>query len=227
MWLGCFNEESSDYCTKLNESIPNLDTIANGYLYFNTAIYGPIMLLMYIANFICIRVTLSRSAKDIEKMTSHGNDSNKRSGTVTRITKMLSLILILDVVCTLPILIQSLGLLFEPEKSIHEKGTLYFELIDVVAEIFLALRPTYNFWIYVFQRPEFRKRLKMLTRKVIYPCCHFPRCPLREFVSDGNVVKQTSSLTGNGTTSRKQSTGHLQTTSLARTTPPPRHLQIR
>ncbi|KAK2153279.1 hypothetical protein LSH36_302g05039 [Paralvinella palmiformis] len=167
VWLGCYKETAmtSRFCLKVNDTVPNLKPVANGYLYVIVMLYGPVMLLAYVANLICIRITLNRRCTNVTgHLTGVHDYNNQRQSTVNRITRMLTIILICDVICTLPSIIQGVGLLFDPEENVFEKKNRFFELIDPISEIFLALRPTYNFWLYVYQRPEFRIRFcQMMT----------------------------------------------------------------
>lgn len=223
VWLSCYKETDNEYCNSVNEYLPNLKSSSSRYVYFVSAIYGPLMFILYIVNLVCIRVSLSRSSASLAQMTASGNESQQqksRNDTVTRITKTLTVILVLDVICTLPALIQGIGVLLEPEDT-HEKQNLFFEIIDIISEIFLAMRPTYNFWLYVFQRPEFRKRMKVLFHKAFYVCCKHKWCMCSDFFAKDKLHGQSMEMSSSLNESRRNTSHDIS--GATRTTPPTNH----
>lgn len=174
-------------CRWMSSTEPTLHRVAEIYLhYFLSALFGPIIIIIYIVCVICIRVTVQKSVKTLSllasRKTSAGSSANgrpdlvvttdarMRSRTAARITKTLLMILILDVICTLPYVLQGVGLLVAKGKSIFDEASDAGKIYDAIVEIFLNLRPSYNFWLYVYQHPEFRIRLKTVIHRMLLPC---------------------------------------------------------
>ena len=196
----CEKEVNVSVCDRMNSTNPSLHRVGSIYLhYFLSALYGPVTILVYVICFICIRFTVGRSVKQLSVIASRGastsgdavsgggrvapsDEIQARSRTARRITKTLLIILILDVICTLPYVIQGVGLLVARGRGIFDEASTAGKVYDVIVEIFLNLRPSYNFWLYIYQHPEFRIRIRSITFRICKPCYkstkHCPCCTM-------------------------------------------------
>ncbi|KAK2153278.1 hypothetical protein LSH36_302g05019 [Paralvinella palmiformis] len=181
----CEKEVNVSVCDWMNSTNPSLHRVGSIYLhYFLSALYGPVTIIVYVICFICIRFTVGKSVKQLSIIASRGTSTSgetgvkeapsgeiqARSRTARRITKTLLIILILDVICTLPYVIQGVGLLVAKGHGIFDESSTAGKVYDVIVEIFLNLRPSYNFWLYVYQHPEFRVRIRSITYRMCRPC---------------------------------------------------------
>ncbi len=164
IWMSCYKDGASPPCVEANRTLnmETLEGVVNKYLYFISILYGPILLLAYIACVISVKTTLKRSKEEFVSMTSHRDFTRKdslevRDKATSRFTRTLFLILVVEIVCTLPIVAYGLGLILRPRKNVYDDSQIAFELFDVVAEIFICSRPTYNFWLYFGLHREFRR----------------------------------------------------------------------
>ena len=184
-WQACYRDcgvNGTAFCIELFENIPNLETLSNAYLYTLSVIYGPVLVLVYIGCFIGIKVSLKKTAQMLEDLTERKNSiapggaqsSKKQLSKTARITRTLLVILLLDTFCTLPQVIQGIGLITAPTSTIFNNDTCWYDIFDVFVEICLCLRPTYNFWLYCYSHKEFRNRLRYKMRRVQFFCCR--RC---------------------------------------------------
>ena len=167
IYQSCFNETEAQICLDVFEAIPNIKKISTSYLFALMTLFGPVIILIYMACFISIRVTVGRSVEALSSMTSESGptqreSTRKRTKAASRVTRTLLIILICDVICTLPTVIQAVGLLVAPKSTVFDKTDVNYDVFDVIAEIFLNLRPTYNFWLYIFHHPEFRIRMRVM-----------------------------------------------------------------
>ena len=167
MYQSCSRDVNTTFCIEINEAIPNLKEITSFYVYSLTLLFGPIFVIMYIVSIIGIKTTLARSSRDLDTL-SH-SDLSKQSKKIrrqktARITTLLLVILIADTICTLPICIQAIAITIAPEKTVFCPTNVPYKMYDAIAEIFLYLRPAYNFWLYSFQHKEFRcEAMKMFS----------------------------------------------------------------
>lgn len=158
LWQSCSKEKDAEFCVDLNPE--SLGKFANPYLYVLLSLFGPVLVLFYVACFVAIAVTLHRSRDMMSMLTERSCSVSSERGTqrrrsiTARVTRTLLAILVLDVVCTLPTVVQGLGLIV-PSLSVFSNNDKVF---DVVAEMFLSLRPAYNFWLYAFTHKEFQHR---------------------------------------------------------------------
>ncbi len=174
LWQSCHKEEVATQCQKIKEDVPNLEKIAQYYLYSLSTLYGPVLIIVYIVCLIGIRATLQKSEEVIRNLTEtqtlirNSSDNHPTSGmgssgarqrATSKITRTLIMIVILDTICTLPTVAQGFAQLFSPQSTVFSTNTA-FRVFDVVAEIFLAMRPAYNFWLYVYSHDEFRAALR-------------------------------------------------------------------
>ncbi len=170
IWQSCYMDDVTPICVRVNATVPNAKEIAGGYMYFLNVLFGPISFICYIACVISISVTLKRSTKGLKVMTQRAqagrpDRSKQRDKTNTKITRTLLLILILDIICTLPTIIYGVGLIIKPKRNVFDDSNIMYEVFDAVAETVLCFRPAYNFWLYFFQNKEFRTAF----RQVFYP----------------------------------------------------------
>ena len=169
----CGREMEKQFCVDLLDVIPNLGFIANLYLYMLSVIYGPVLVTVYVASFIGIKISLNNSKKIIRAITQHrsrnrstGHGSKRKRGSKSaRVTHTLLVILVLDTCCTLPQVIQGLGLVLAP-KTMTLDNNRCWDVFDAFVEVFLCLRPTYNFWLYCFSHKEFRDHGKFQLAKI-------------------------------------------------------------
>ncbi len=154
-WMTCYKDVGPS-CLRLNQTIglANLETIVTAYLHFIAITYGPIIFVIYIACVISIWVTLKRSTKALATMASprlaRGNcRASQRRKTTGKITRMLLIILVLDMVCSLPNTAYGVTLV--------KNRTLAVEVYDAAAEMIYCFRPAYNFWVYLFSNPDFKR----------------------------------------------------------------------
>ena len=172
VYQSCFNETEARICRIAFAKIPNLKQISSRYLFAISALFGPVVIVIYTVCFISIRITVGRSVDALSSMTSKNKDGRRdsarmRGKATSRVTRTLLLILILDVICTLPSVIQAVGLLIAPNATVFDKTDRNYDVFDVIAEIFLNFRPTYNFWLYVFHHPEFRARMRVICFRAV------------------------------------------------------------
>lgn len=193
----CEKETNVSVCDWMNATRPSLHRVGSIYLhYFLSALYGPVTILVYVICFICIRFTVGQSVKQLSVIASRGTSASgdaatagagggrvapsdeiqARSRTARRITKTLLIILILDVICTLPYVIQGVGLLVARGRGIFDEASTAGKVYDVIVEIFLNLRPSYNFWLYIYQHPEFRIRIRSIAFRICTPCYRSTVC---------------------------------------------------
>ena len=190
----CEHEVNASVCEWMNSTDPTLHRVGNVYLhYFLSALFGPVTIIVYVICFVCIRFTVAKSVKQLSLIAPRGSTSasgvsvvkpkmteeaRARSRTAKRITKTLLVILIMDVMCTLPYVVQGVGLLVARGVGIFNEDSHMGKVYDVIVEIFLNLRPSYNFWLYIFQHPEFRIRFKSMFYQMCGPCYRSERyCP--------------------------------------------------
>ncbi len=154
-WMTC-HKDVDPSCLRLNQTIglAKLETIVTAYVHFIAITYGPIIFVVYIACVISIWVTLKRSTKVLATMASprlaRGNcRASQRRKTTGKITRMLLIILAFDMVCSLPTTAYGITLV--------KNRTLAVEVYDVAAEIIYCFRPAYNFWVYLFNNPDFKR----------------------------------------------------------------------
>ena len=193
MYQSCHNEYVAPECIYIHRRLPKLESIFKGYTYTLSTIYGPVLIIVYICCLIGIRATLRSSEEVIRKLTvesqslmdgqpaprfSRASTSASRVYTTTKITKTLVMIVILDAICTLPTVVQAIANLIAPKKTVFSTTNDAFKILDVISEIFLAMRPAYNFWLYVFSHDEFKtafetrfycKWYQVMFRRL--PCC--------------------------------------------------------
>ncbi len=157
-WMTCY-KDVAPFCLRVNETIGfvTLDAIVKAHVYFCSVVYGPIIFVVYIACVISIWVTLRRSRRALVTMatvrTVTGDDNaTQRSKTTGKITRMLVIILILDMVCSLPTTAYGVTLITTRD--------LGYEIYDVAAEIVYCVRPAYNFWVYFFNNRDFKKGVR-------------------------------------------------------------------
>jgi hypothetical protein len=167
LYQSCFSETEAEICHNVFQAIPNIKKISTRYLFAISTLFGPVLILIYTGCFISIRVTVGRSVDALSSMTSDGKNKHrestrKRSKAASRITRTLLIILIFDIICTLPTVIQAVGLLIAPTATVFDKTSVNYDVFDVMVEIFLNFRPTYNFWLYIFHHPEFRMRMRVM-----------------------------------------------------------------
>ena len=182
----CEKEVNVSVCDWMDSTDPSLNRVGQVYAhYFLSALYGPVLIIVYIICFICIRFTVGKSVQRLNLITPRtsaipgtpkgrhsalSDEARIRSRTAKRITKTLLVILILDVVCTLPYVVQGIGLLVAEGQGVFDEGSHAGMVYDVIVEIFLNLRPSYNFWLYIYQHPEFRVRVKSIVHRMFSPC---------------------------------------------------------
>ena len=225
MYQSCLDDFESEECNDIHRRLPNLEKIFKGYLYTILTIYGPILIIVYITCLIGIRATLRSSEDVIRKLTaesqslmdnqqsvnlrgSRASTPASRTQSTTKITRTLVMIVILDTICTLPTVVQGIANLVNPKKTVFSTTNDEFKVIDVVAEIFLAMRPAYNFWLYVFTHDEFKiafeqrfcsKRSLRFLRSL--PCYH----GTKEREDTRRKISQFSSSSGSQDKSRTTS----------------------
>ena len=213
MYQLCHNDYDSKECKDIHRRLPKLETIHKGYLYTLSTIYGPILIIVYIGCLIGIRATLRSSEEVIRKLTvesqslmdhqqnvtlrgSRASTPASRTQSTTKITKTLVMIVILDAICTLPTVVQAIAILLAPKTTVFSTTNDEFKVLDVVSEIFLAMRPAYNFWLYVFTHDEFKVAFeqRFCSRRFLrflrsLPCYH----PTKEQEKDNRKISQFSS----------------------------------
>ncbi len=165
-WMTCY-KDVAPFCLRVNKTIgfSTLERIVNVHLCFIGVSSGPITFVVYIACVISIWVTLKRSTKGLVTMAPTRADridwsASKRNKTTGKITRVLVIILVLDMVCTLPIMAYAITVATKPKGALFEDGEIELQVFDVAAEIFYCFRPAYNFWVYFFNNPDFRRGLR-------------------------------------------------------------------
>ena len=164
--MTCY-KDVAPFCLRVNKTIGfgTLERIVNVHLSFIGVSSGPITFVVYIACVISIWVTLKRSTKVLVTMapvqaeTTDWNAS-KRKKTTGKITRVLVIILVLDMVCTLPIMAYAITLATKPKGTLFEDAELELQVFDLAAEIFYCFRTAYNFWVYFLNNPDFRRGLR-------------------------------------------------------------------
>ena len=178
MYQSCYSDFESPECVDIHRRLPSLEKIFKGIMYTISTVYGPVLIIVYICCLIGIRATLRSSEEVIRKLTAesqalmdnqHGathvtmRSTSSRASTpasrnqsTTKITRTLVMIVILDTICTLPTVVQAIANLIAPKTTVFSTTNDAFKILDVISEIFLAMRPAYNFWLYVFTHDEFK-----------------------------------------------------------------------
>ena len=91
-----------------------------------------------------------------------------------KITTLLLVILIIDTICTLPLCGQAVAIIYAPNRTVFCPTNITHKVFDIIVEIFIHLKPTYNFWLYSFQHKEFKqeaiKMFQCAQRSAIYDC---------------------------------------------------------
>ena len=116
LWQSCYHDTETQFCIDLLDVFPYLENVSNSYLYVITVIYGPLLVLIYIGCFIGIKISLNKTQKMIRELSQRkstvepgGKVKNKMSKTA-KSTRTLLVIIVLDTCCTLPQVIQGVGL---------------------------------------------------------------------------------------------------------------------
>ncbi len=236
MYQSCFNDYETPECVDIHQRLPNLEAIFKGYLYTLSTVYGPVLIIVYIACLIGIRATLRSSEKVLQKLTAESLDlmdnpdhppdlrrypsgASTRSCTqasrvqsTTKITKTLVMIVILDTICTLPTVIQAIANLVSPKATVFSTTSEGFRVFDVISEIFLAMRPAYNFWLYVFSHDEFRAAFEnRFGCKCMQLFCSILPC-YREAREKDRQSRKISHLSNSGSGSTSQDKSMLSNT---------------
>lgn len=164
MWQVCYAKDNhTPICVDFLEKLPKVEYM-KFYFYALSVIFGPFII---IANIVClcvIRHALKKSHERSERMT---KKEEKKHNYYKRITKMLLIILILDTVWLVPTCIQYLGLVFSPEETVFNSKDVEFVIFDIVAEILLLFRPTYNIFVYLKTNTEYRRMFQKMFCKCI------------------------------------------------------------
>ncbi len=169
VWQSCFDDNVTDTCVTANATM-GMDSLGHyirRYLFGLSVLYGPVLLITYVACVISIWLTLKKTTDSLGHMTvkrtnSQLDTTKKRSKTAGRITRTLMMILILDIVCTTPTVLYGIGLINQPQRNVYDDSNTLLEVLDVICEIFICCRPAYNFWLYFFHHEEFRRGFRGL-----------------------------------------------------------------
>ena len=171
MWQSCYMEKNKPICDDLLWRMPKLQGYATSYLYFLTILYGPLLVLIYIGSMVGIWSNLQKTAV-IMRSLSERRDSveewKRRQKKTAKITRTLLVILMLDTLCSLPLVVQAFAMLIAPRKTVFSTTNVSYKIFDAIAEICLALRPAYNFWLYSFHDNDFRIRAKALLLSMCF-----------------------------------------------------------
>ncbi len=192
-WMTCY-KDVAPFCLRVNETIgfTMLERIVNAHIYFISITYGPVIFLVYVACVISIWVTLKRSTKGLATMAAarmdQGDDNaTQRDKTMSKITRTLVTIFFLDMACTLPSIIYGIIVVTKPKDQVFEvQLELELEVFHVVAEIFYCFRPAYNFWVYFFNNPDFRRGIRNM-------CSNMNICGSWKYSLDINSAPSSSS----------------------------------
>ena len=162
MWQVCYNETERRQCQEFFRRFPHVDSMQY-YFYALSLVFGPVIIIANIICFIVIKAALRRST---ERLAQLKKDSRRRHQ-YHRITRMLLVILVLDTLWILPSSVQYLGLALSPRNTIFNKHDTAYVVFDIVAEILLLFRPTYNIFVYLITNREYRQQFK-----IIFCCWH-------------------------------------------------------
>ncbi len=192
-WMTCY-KDVAPFCQSVNETIgfTIVESIFNAHIYFISITYGPIIILIYVACVISIWVTLKRSTKELATMATtrmdKGEDNaTQRDKTMSKINRTLVTICFLEMACTLPSVIYGITIATKPKDEVFEvQLEPEIEVFHVVSEIFYCFRPAYNFWVYFFNNPDFRRGIRNM-------CSNLNICGWRKYSLDINSVPRSSS----------------------------------
>ncbi len=184
LYMSC-SRAQTPFCVNVNATLglKTIEAVTNIHLYTVSLLYGPVLFAVYFVCVILTWITLKHSAREVNKMaadTGTNDNAVQRQKSAVKVTSMLLIMLISDMVCTLPVTCYGIWLAVKPKGSFGE----YYQVFEVAAEIVYCFRPTYNFWVYFFHNANFRNAL-------------YQTCPNRG--RSGSIKSKTSvqtSLTG-------------------------------
>ncbi len=193
MYMTC-HKDVAPFCLHVNETIgiTMLESIFNAHIYFISITFGPIIILIYVACVISIWVTLKRSTKELATMATARSDkgednATQRDKTMNKITQTLVTICFLEMACTLPSVIYGITVATKAKDEVFEvQQKPEIEVLHVVSEIFYCFRPAYNFWVYFFSNPDFRRGIRNI-------CSNLNICGWRKYSLDINSAPRSSS----------------------------------
>lgn len=181
IWKACFDDIQHPVCAEYFRILPHADK-ARIYFSLMCILLGPGTVIANVVCSILLKQAINKSAREVKNIQSgamasphavvnnvhHQNSSLLQSGRNQRLNRLILLVLITNTVCILPSCIQVVQVIIDPKTLIFDKCKLRVNIIDCVAEIFLAVLPSYNFFTFVLSNRDFRNKFKqvILRREV-------------------------------------------------------------
>lgn len=168
VWKTCFRDYATQICVDFNRSVPDAEKVK--YYFFTLAMFmGPGVLVANVACFIALKKAIKRSRRGLIRSSivaatncvAHNYKvlQAKRSSSINNIFLYA---LVIHSVCIIPSCVQIICLLVDPINLVFADNSLMVDVLDCVAEIFLALLPCYNFWLYLVVNKEFRNTFRSI-----------------------------------------------------------------
>lgn len=201
MWQLCFNETKVEGCKTVIKSMPGLESASQIYLYTIGLLFIFVPVLIYIVCFTIIEMSLRSSVTDLRGLRDSGVELAMIRQRVSRqVTRQLLCIMVLDTLVTLPTIASSVALIVSSDLLFNKDKYPEFHVFDSLSEILLLLRPTYNFWLYVFIRAEFRDRILLYGKMLCHPKSHKYKSQTSTTTCTFPIMNRTHSAEANMTT---------------------------
>ena len=169
-WQNCYNDREAPTCSAFYDRFPNADELKY-YFYLMSVMFGPVVI---VTNAMCLFLLRRALRKNQESASTTLNrrpvSVHKMARRNWRMTRTLAVLLVLDIIWILPTCIQFLGLAVSPEDTLFNSHDVGIKVFDLFAELLLAVRPTYNIFVYAATNSCFRRKLRLLLCRCCVTC---------------------------------------------------------
>ena len=158
LWQVCYNDKEHPKCRKFFKRVPDAENVKY-YLYLLSILFGPIVILTNLACLFGVKHALHRTTQNAHSLQVHDSGILNMKKKYSKINHTLTLFLVLDAVWILPTCVQYVALVVSPEDALFDSTDSFIIILDVIAEVFLIIRPVYNFFVYYNIYPDFKSKL--------------------------------------------------------------------